>query len=77
MDALWMQVSKAPDDPGQTFGRIAAGQILVLIDRGTYWQCAYVIPKGKFEEIRRRGLPALRDAIATLAPFLDRRGIVR
>ena len=75
MDALWMQISKAPGDPGQTFGRIAAGQILVLIDRGDYWQCAYVIPKGKFEEIRRRGLPGLRETIATLAPFLrDRVG---
>jgi 2-polyprenyl-6-methoxyphenol hydroxylase-like FAD-dependent oxidoreductase len=69
MDALWMQLSKGPGDPGQTFGRIAAGQILALIDRGDYWQCAYVIPKGGFEEIRRRGLPALREAIATLAPF--------
>jgi 2-polyprenyl-6-methoxyphenol hydroxylase-like FAD-dependent oxidoreductase len=75
MDALWMQLSKGPGDPGQTFGRIAAGQILVLIDRGDYWQCAYVISKGTFEEIRRRGLPALRQAIATLAPFLrDRVG---
>jgi 2-polyprenyl-6-methoxyphenol hydroxylase-like FAD-dependent oxidoreductase len=75
MDALWMQISKAPGDPGQSLGRIAAGQILVLIDRGEYWQCAYVIPKGRFEEIRRRGLPALREAIATLAPFLrDRVG---
>jgi 2-polyprenyl-6-methoxyphenol hydroxylase-like FAD-dependent oxidoreductase len=73
MDALWMQVSKASPDPGQTFGRIAAGQILVLIDRGDYWQCAYVIPKGKFEEIRARGLPALRQALATLAPFLGDR----
>jgi 2-polyprenyl-6-methoxyphenol hydroxylase-like FAD-dependent oxidoreductase len=78
MDALWMQVSRARDDPGQTFGRIAAGQILVLIDRSNYWQCAYVIPKGKFEEIRERGLPALREAIATLAPFLrDRVGELR
>jgi 2-polyprenyl-6-methoxyphenol hydroxylase-like FAD-dependent oxidoreductase len=75
MDALWMQISKAPGDPGRTFGRIAAGQILALIDRGDYWQCAYVIPKGGFEEIRRRGLPALRDAIARLAPFFrDRVG---
>lgn len=73
MDALWMQISKNQGDPGQTFGRIAAGQILVLIDRGDYWQCAYVIPKGKFEEIRRRGLPGLRETIATLAPFLRER----
>jgi 2-polyprenyl-6-methoxyphenol hydroxylase-like FAD-dependent oxidoreductase len=70
MDALWMRFSRSPQDPGQTFGRIASGQILVLIDRGDYWQAAYVIPKGQFEEIRRKGLPALQQAIATLAPFL-------
>jgi 2-polyprenyl-6-methoxyphenol hydroxylase-like FAD-dependent oxidoreductase len=70
MDALWMQLSKSPGDPGQTLGRIASGQILVLIDRGDYWQVAYVIPKGGYEEIRRRGLPALRSALTALAPFL-------
>jgi 2-polyprenyl-6-methoxyphenol hydroxylase-like FAD-dependent oxidoreductase len=73
MDALWMQISKGPDDPGQTLGRIAAGRILVSIDRGDYWQVAYVIPKGGFEEIRRRGLPALREAIAAMAPFFRER----
>jgi 2-polyprenyl-6-methoxyphenol hydroxylase-like FAD-dependent oxidoreductase len=73
MDALWMQISKGPGDPGQTFGRITAGQILALIDRGDYWQAAYVIPKGAFEEIRRKGLPALREAIAVMAPFFRQR----
>jgi 2-polyprenyl-6-methoxyphenol hydroxylase-like FAD-dependent oxidoreductase len=73
MDALWMQISKSPGDPGQTLGRIAAGQILVSIDRGDYWQAAYVIPKGGFEEIRRQGLPALREAISRMAPFFRAR----
>jgi len=73
MDALWMQISKGLGDPGQTLGRIAAGRILVSIDRGDYWQVAYVIPKGGFEEIRRRGLPALREAIAAMAPFFRER----
>jgi 2-polyprenyl-6-methoxyphenol hydroxylase-like FAD-dependent oxidoreductase len=69
MDALWMQISRGPSDPGQTFGRITAGQILALIDRGSYWQVAYVIPKGGFDEIRQKGIEALRKAIALLAPF--------
>ena len=73
MDALWMQISKGPGDPGQTLGRITAGQILVSIDRGDYWQVAYVIPKGRFEEIRRQGLPALREAISRIAPFFRER----
>jgi 2-polyprenyl-6-methoxyphenol hydroxylase-like FAD-dependent oxidoreductase len=78
MDALWMQISRGPNDPGQTFGRITAGQILALIDRGSYWQVAYVIPKGGFDEIRRKGIETLRKAIAVLAPFFgDRVGELR
>jgi 2-polyprenyl-6-methoxyphenol hydroxylase-like FAD-dependent oxidoreductase len=73
MDALWMQISKSPGDPGQTLGRITAGQILVSIDRGDYWQVAYVIAKGGFEAIRRQGLSALRAAIARMAPFFRER----
>lgn len=69
MDALWLRLSRRPGDPEQTFGRIDAGRILAMIDRGNYWQCAYVIPKGAADEIRRKGLPSLRDEIATLIPF--------
>jgi 2-polyprenyl-6-methoxyphenol hydroxylase-like FAD-dependent oxidoreductase len=73
MDALWMEISRGPNDPGQTFGRITAGQILALIDRGRYWQVGYVIPKGGYDEIRRKGIEALRKAIALLAPFFGDR----
>jgi 2-polyprenyl-6-methoxyphenol hydroxylase-like FAD-dependent oxidoreductase len=71
IDVLWMRVPKHADDPVQTLGRIDTGRILVMLDRGDYWQCAFVIHKGGFDEIRRRGLPALRDEIARLAQ-LDR-----
>ncbi len=72
IDALWLRLSRRPSDPQQSFGRIEAGKILAMIDRGDYWQCAYVIP-GAADEIRRRGLPSLRDEIVTLIPFaLDR-----
>jgi 2-polyprenyl-6-methoxyphenol hydroxylase-like FAD-dependent oxidoreductase len=75
MDVLWMRLSKGADDPGQSLGRIEAGSILATIDRGDYWQCALVIPKGSFDERRQRGLPAFRDDLARLAPFLrDRVG---
>jgi 2-polyprenyl-6-methoxyphenol hydroxylase-like FAD-dependent oxidoreductase len=70
MDALWMRISRRPDDPGQSLGRIGAGRILVLIDRGDYWQVAYVIPKGGYEAIRSRGLSALQSALSVEAPFL-------
>ena len=70
IDALWMRISRGPDDPGQTFGNISAGGILVAIDRTEYYQCAFVIRKGGFEELKAQGLDAFRETIATLAPFL-------
>ena len=78
MDALWLRLSRRPGDPRQSFGRIEAGRILAMIDRGDYWQCAYVIAKGAADEMRQRGLPSLRDEIATLIPFArDRVGELR
>ena len=73
MDVLWMRLSRDPDDPGQTLGRVDTGRIFVMLNRGDYWQCAFVIPKGGIDDIRRRGLIALREEIAGLAPFLRNR----
>ncbi|HUC70892.1 MAG TPA: FAD-dependent oxidoreductase [Stellaceae bacterium] len=70
MDVLWMRLSRRPDDPGQTLGRIDAGRILVMLNRQDYWQCAFVIAKGGFDEIRQRGLPAFREEVARLVPYL-------
>lgn len=70
IDALWLRFSKKPGDPSQTFGNIVAGGILVAIDRVEYYQCAFVIKKGAFEEMRRNGLEAFRQNIARIAPFL-------
>ena len=69
-DVLWMRLSKRPGDPGQALGRFDAGRIMVMLDRGDYWQCAFVIPKDGFDGIRARGLAAFRAEIARLAPFL-------
>ena len=75
IDVLWMRLSRRADDPGQTFGYLRAGHVLVMLDRGAYWQCAFVIPKGGYDELRRQGLPSLRDTIAAMVPFLrDRVG---
>lgn len=69
IDVLWFRVPAAPGDAGETMGRFGAGSILVLIFRGDYWQCAYVIPKGAFAGIKAAGLVAFRDAIADASPF--------
>ncbi|MBF9197737.1 FAD-dependent oxidoreductase [Microvirga terrestris] len=73
MDVLWMRVSKHPGDPSQLLGRIEAGQMLVMIDRGDYWQCAYLIAKGSLERIKQEGLPAFHQKLARIAPFLGDR----
>ena len=70
MDVLWLRLSKRQDDGNESLGRIDAGRLFVMLDRGDYWQCAFVIPKGGFDELRRRGLPAFRAAIAELKPSL-------
>ncbi len=70
IDVLWMRLSKQPGDPGQSAGRINYGRMLVTLDRGDYWQCAFVIRKGGFDAIRERGLAGFRDDIVRIAPFL-------
>jgi 2-polyprenyl-6-methoxyphenol hydroxylase-like FAD-dependent oxidoreductase len=75
MDVLWMRLSRRPTDPEQTLGRIDAGRILVMLNRGDYWQCAYLIPKGGFEQVHQAGLASFREEIVRLAPYLrDRVG---
>ncbi|MGB8908831.1 MAG: FAD-dependent oxidoreductase [Candidatus Cybelea sp.] len=75
MDVLWLRLTKLPSDPHETFGYIRDGRIMALIDRGIYWQCAYVIPKGTLDELRRRGLEEFRNQVGTIVPFLaDRAG---
>jgi 2-polyprenyl-6-methoxyphenol hydroxylase-like FAD-dependent oxidoreductase len=73
IDVLWMRLSRQPSDPAQTLGRFRAGRLLVTLNRGDYWQCAYVISKGGFEAIQKRGLPAFRRDLETVAPFLKGR----
>jgi 2-polyprenyl-6-methoxyphenol hydroxylase-like FAD-dependent oxidoreductase len=73
MDVLWFRLSRRPNDPEQTMGRFAAQQIFIMISRGEYWQCGYVIPKGALEQIRARGLEAFRTTITTIASFVGDR----
>jgi len=70
MDVMWMRLTRRANDPGQTFGYIDRGRLMVLLNREDYWQCAFVIPKGAADEIRQRGLPPFREQIASLVPFL-------
>lgn len=73
IDVLWFRLSRKPTDPGQVLGRFVTAKIMVMLNRDEYWQCAFVIPKGAAEEIKRRGLEAFRADIVSIAPFLKDR----
>ncbi len=73
IDVLWMRLSKRAGDPPQTLGFFQHGKLLVLLDRGDYFQVGFVIPKGSFDEIKPRGLPALHGEIVGIAGFLNDR----
>jgi 2-polyprenyl-6-methoxyphenol hydroxylase-like FAD-dependent oxidoreductase len=70
MDALWFKLSRRPPDADDFLGRIDAGQILAVFNRGEYWQCASVIAKGSADRLKAQGIGSLRHHISALAPFL-------
>jgi 2-polyprenyl-6-methoxyphenol hydroxylase-like FAD-dependent oxidoreductase len=74
MDVLWFRVPKSAG-----YGGVRAsadrGVMVVLLDRGDYWQCALVIPKGKAEELEAGGIEPIRKAVHTAAPDLDLSGL--
>ena len=75
IDVLWMRLSRSEGDPDQPLGRFDRGKVFVMLFRGDYWQCGFVIAKGGIDELRRKGIESFRAEIAEIAPFLrDRVG---
>ncbi len=62
MDILWMRIPKHPNDPTQQLGWVRTGHLVVLLDRGDYWQCAYLIAKGSFAQLQGRRASARSSA---------------
>ncbi|HYK37717.1 FAD-dependent oxidoreductase [Alloacidobacterium sp.] len=73
VDVLWFRISRKPDDSYQALGRIDYGQMLILINRGDYFQAGLIIRKGAFDLVRNAGLPAFRSQLLSVAPFLSER----
>jgi 2-polyprenyl-6-methoxyphenol hydroxylase-like FAD-dependent oxidoreductase len=69
MDVLWMRLSRRAGDPSDTLFRVVPGHLIITIDRGDYWQCAFVIEKGAFDTVKEKGLDAFRAGIAQVLPF--------
>jgi 2-polyprenyl-6-methoxyphenol hydroxylase-like FAD-dependent oxidoreductase len=75
IDVLWFRMPRRETDSSETFGHLEAGRMMVMLNRGDYWQYAYVIPKGGIDAVKQKGLPAFRDSVAEMSPFLrDRVG---
>jgi 2-polyprenyl-6-methoxyphenol hydroxylase-like FAD-dependent oxidoreductase len=72
MDVLWFRAGKGADETEKIFARVDPGKMMVTFDRGDYWQCAFVIPKGGHDALKARGLPALLDDIVRMAPVLKK-----
>jgi 2-polyprenyl-6-methoxyphenol hydroxylase-like FAD-dependent oxidoreductase len=73
IDVLWMRLSKRPGDPPQSLGFFQHGKLLVLLDRGDYFQVGFVIPKGSLDDLKAQGLPELRRQIVEIGSFLRSR----
>ncbi|OBF96309.1 hypothetical protein A5790_05590 [Mycobacterium sp. 852002-51152_SCH6134967] len=77
MDVWWFRLPRDPDDPHGLAGVLGAGHAQIVIDRGDYYQCAYVIPKGRDQELRAQGIGSLHRGVVALVPWLaDRIGAV-
>jgi 2-polyprenyl-6-methoxyphenol hydroxylase-like FAD-dependent oxidoreductase len=68
MDVFWFRVAKQRETEGALRGNVEPGRLLVMIDRGDYWQCAFLIPKGAAESYQARGIAAIREEVAAAAP---------
>ena len=71
MDVFWFRVGKSAEETGGLRGNVERGRLLVMIDRGDYWQCAFLIPKGMAEQYQARGIGAIREEVAAAAPEID------
>ncbi len=70
IDVLWFRLPRDPATQDTSLARIVSGHFLVTIDRGHYWQCAFVVPKGGAEALKRQAIDVFRAQVREAAPFL-------
>lgn len=68
-EVVWMKLSKQAGDPNEVMGHAGPRQGFVLIDRGDYWQCGYVVRGTTFAEIKAKGIKAFRQMVADVSPL--------
>ncbi len=70
IDVLWFRVRRDPAELDNSLARIAPGHFVVTIDRGDYWQCAFVIAKGGADALRQRPIAEFREQVVHAGPVL-------
>ena len=70
MDVWWFRLPREADDPAGGVGRVGNGEFMVMIDRGSYWQCAYLIRKGSDVRLRAEGIDGFRARLTALQPWI-------
>jgi 2-polyprenyl-6-methoxyphenol hydroxylase-like FAD-dependent oxidoreductase len=70
IDVLWMRLPRHADDPTQALGNLGPGYVFVMIPRGDYFQCGFVVQKGGCDLLRKKPLKAFRERIAQIVPFM-------
>lgn len=73
MDVWWFRLPRHPGDPGGLGGVLRAGHATIVIDRGEYYQIAYIIPKGTDTQLRAQGIEALHRALVSMVPWVSDR----
>lgn len=73
IDLLWFKLSRCSTDPRNVPLIKNNGKVLLMFERGDYWQCALVIPKGTIEDIKKAGISGFRQVLVDNLPWLDSR----
>ncbi|MFJ6050322.1 FAD-dependent oxidoreductase [Streptomyces sp. NPDC092307] len=73
MDAWWFRLPRHEEDPSGLLGGVGDRFFTALIDRGDYWQCAALIPKGTDAERRAEGLETFMTRFTGAVPWLTGR----
>jgi len=69
IDALWFKLPRHSEDGDGTGGQIQPGRIVVRLNRNSYWQCAFVIPKGRYDALKQDGLAAFQKSVSDVMSF--------
>jgi 2-polyprenyl-6-methoxyphenol hydroxylase-like FAD-dependent oxidoreductase len=79
IDVLWFSISRPQDDSIEdVLGNVNYGKLLILIDRGNYFQAGFLIRKGSLPELQQQGIEAFRESLVQLVPQLaDRVGEIK